>query len=57
VNTCLVLLEVLVSHTVEVHKYLDKGLYLGTLKRSGLEEATSFKWTYYRESVGLVAKQ
>jgi len=39
------------------HFCVDKGLYLATSRRSGIEEAVSFKWTYHGERIGLVAKQ
>jgi len=71
VNTRLSLLEVHVSHSVEVNKYhtnyrlnfesycrfrVDEGLYLATFRKSNLEEA-NFKWTFHEDSIGLVAKQ
>jgi len=36
-------------------KYTDELIF--TVRRSGLEGAISFKWTYPGKSVGLVAKQ
>jgi len=53
-----ILLVVHVSYTVEVRKYhtncIDRSLF--TFRKSGLDGMISFKPTYHRESVGLLAK-